>query len=409
MGRSTSKVEILGRTNQSESDDSLHERQRRGRNVNRRCHGQRPHSPQHSNPRRRSPVKITDKIGRLDRQDSLHRSPSYDMYDKPRHGCRSDSPENHKPRRRSSVHKQTLKSLPRNSENSDRIGNGSRDSVSESESDDRKPERRSRKTKRRNRKSSSYSSDESESESEGEEDRRRKCRRRWSRRNRKNSKGRGRWKKSRHIDSNDSESSGVSEAEESTKSKKRKSSSRFKQSKRRRKGTDAKGKAKADEFSAQTEALKFKELMEAQKKLAGLDNEPMVGPKPLPRTEGHISYGSALRPGEGDAIAQYVRQGKRIPRRGEVGLSAEDIQKLEGLGFVMSGSRNLRIDAIRIRKENQVYSAEDKRALAMFNYEEKAKRERKVMDDLRRLVQRHIGQDIAPTHDPFAGKNGADV
>ncbi|KAI8020833.1 Transcription factor bHLH35 [Camellia lanceoleosa] len=44
---------------------------------------------------------------------------------------------------------------------------------------------------------------------------------------------------------------------------------------------------------------------------------------PLPRAEGHISYGGALRPGEGDAIAQYVQQGKRIPRRGEVDLSAE--------------------------------------------------------------------------------------
>ncbi|MED6112655.1 hypothetical protein PIB30_063536 [Stylosanthes scabra] len=158
------------------------------------------------------------------------------------------------------------------------------------------------------------------------------------------------------------------------------------------------------------EALKLKELFESQKKPA-LDNEPAVGPMPLPRAEGHISYGGALRPGEGDAIAQYVQQGKRIPRRGEVGLSAEEIQKFEGLGYVMSGSRHQRMNAIRIRKENQVYSAEDKRALAMFNYEEKAKREHKVMADLQRLVQRHIGQDVGPTHDPFAAKTsyGADA
>ena len=62
------------------------------------------------------------------------------------------------------------------------------------------------------------------------------------------------------------------------------------------------------------------------------------------------------------------------------------------------------MNAIRIRKENQVYSAEDKRALAMFNYEEKAKREAKVMVDLQRLVHKHIGQDMGPTHDPFAPK-----
>ncbi|KAF5930151.1 hypothetical protein HYC85_031024 [Camellia sinensis] len=130
---------------------------------------------------------------------------------------------------------------------------------------------------------------------------------------------------------------------------------------------------------------------------------------PLSRAEGHISYGGALRPGECDAIAQYVQQGKRIPRRGEVGLSAEEIQKFESLGYVMSGSRHQRMNAIRIRKENQVYSAEDKRALAMFNYEEKAKREQKVMADLQWLVQRHIRQDAGPSHDHFAGREGDDA
>lgn len=34
-------------------------------------------------------------------------------------------------------------------------------------------------------------------------------------------------------------------------------------------------------------------------------------------------YGGALRPGEGEAIAQYVQSGKRIPRRGEVGVPAK--------------------------------------------------------------------------------------
>lgn len=167
------------------------------------------------------------------------------------------------------------------------------------------------------------------------------------------------------------------------------------------------GKGVDGEVELDEEALKFKEFREAQKKAQmGLESEPLVGPAPAPRAEGHISYGGALRPGEGDAMAQYVQQGKRIPRRGEVGLSADEISKFEGLGYVMSGSRHQRMNAIRIRKENQVYSAEDKRALAMFNYEEKAKREHKVMSDLQRLVQRHIGQDVGPSHDPFSAKAG---
>ncbi|KAK7393525.1 hypothetical protein VNO78_22083 [Psophocarpus tetragonolobus] len=304
-----------------------------------------------------------------------------------------------------------------------------------SESDDsrsRKKRKKSSAGSSRRSYSESESDSESESESESEDDRRR----RKSRRNRRSNRNK---KKRRYSDSDESEESENDDSDVSRRRRKKHSSSsrtRSKRSKRSTRGTakrtsetesessdseeengsgsgDAKNKISVDEMmkaEINAEAIKLKELFESQKKPA-LDNEPSVGPMPLPRAEGHISYGGALRPGEGDAIAQYVQQGKRIPRRGEVGLSAEEIQKFESLGYVMSGSRHQRMNAIRIRKENQVYSAEDKRALAMFNYEEKAKREHKVMADLQRLVQRHIGQDVGPTHDPFAPKasDGADA
>ncbi|XP_011015973.1 PREDICTED: NF-kappa-B-activating protein-like [Populus euphratica] len=312
---------------------------------------------------------------------------------------------------------------------------GSSESESESESDDStEKRRRGLSSKRRRRRNSDSESDASESQSESEPDseedrkRRKKSRKSISRR-RNSSKSIGRRRKStrKKRKYSDSDYSGSEESgDDRVKSKKSRSSgSQYKGSKKRSTETesgnldsnegsgseedkvndDDAGKAETD-----VEALMFKEMIEAQKKPA-LDNEPEVGPMPLPRAEGHISYGGALRPGEGDAIAQYVQQGKRIPRRGEVGLSAEEIQKFENLGYVMSGSRHQRMNAIRIRKENQVYSAEDKRALAMFNYEEKAKREHKVMADLQRLVQRHIGQDVGPSHDPFAAKasDGADA
>ena len=44
----------------------------------------------------------------------------------------------------------------------------------------------------------------------------------------------------------------------------------------------------------------------------------------------------------------------------------------------MSGSRHARMNAIRIRKENQVYSAEEKRALALIQFEENQQAEAKV-------------------------------
>ena len=52
-----------------------------------------------------------------------------------------------------------------------------------------------------------------------------------------------------------------------------------------------------------------------------------------------ISFGGALLPGEGEAMAQYVKEGKRIPRRGEIGLTSDEIATFESSGFVMSGSR----------------------------------------------------------------------
>ncbi len=45
------------------------------------------------------------------------------------------------------------------------------------------------------------------------------------------------------------------------------------------------------------------------------------------------------------------------------------------------------MNAIRIRKENQVYSAEEKRALAMLNFEERENKEKKILSDFRTMLQ----------------------
>lgn len=38
-------------------------------------------------------------------------------------------------------------------------------------------------------------------------------------------------------------------------------------------------------------------------------------------------------------MAEYVKAGKRIPRRGEIGLTSDEIADFEKSGYVMSGSR----------------------------------------------------------------------
>ncbi|XP_018401448.1 PREDICTED: UPF0396 protein CG6066 isoform X1 [Cyphomyrmex costatus] len=116
-------------------------------------------------------------------------------------------------------------------------------------------------------------------------------------------------------------------------------------------------------------------------------DDSTVGPAPKPHvTLSAKDFGKALLPGEGAAMAAYVAEGKRIPRRGEIGLTSEEIAAYESVGYVMSGSRHRRMEAVRIRKENQIYSADEKRALAMFSKEERQKRENLILGQFREMI-----------------------
>lgn len=104
-----------------------------------------------------------------------------------------------------------------------------------------------------------------------------------------------------------------------------------------------------------------------------------------------IDYGKALRPGEGQKIAAFVQEGARIPRRGEIGLTSDEIESFERQGYVMSGNRNRRMEAVRLRKENQVYSHEELAALNQLTREERKQREDKILMQFRMLVQSKLG------------------
>ncbi len=128
------------------------------------------------------------------------------------------------------------------------------------------------------------------------------------------------------------------------------------------------------------------------KRLKAAEKAEEVGPVEDPsklKVDGKASkmdFGKALMPGEGAAMAKFVEEGKRIPRRGEIGLTVDEIVAFESSGYVMSGSRHRRMEAVRLRKENQVYSADEKRALANFNHEVRSKKEDQLMTQFRELV-----------------------
>ena len=55
--------------------------------------------------------------------------------------------------------------------------------------------------------------------------------------------------------------------------------------------------------------------------------------------------------------------------------------------------RHRRMEAVRLRKENQIYSADEKRALAMFSREERQKRETKILGQFKQMVNKKLGKE----------------
>lgn len=218
----------------------------------------------------------------------------------------------------------------------------------------------------------------SSSESSSEEEKRKKKKRKKSKK-RKNKKH-----------SEDSELQSDSDEEEVKKKKKKKKSKKSKKSKKKKaKKSRKESSNSSSEESEEEEEEDPNAVMWVEKTCM---DEHVVGPEAplthMSQDDRPLDFGHALLPGEGAAMAEYVKAGKRIPRRGEIGLTSDEIANFEKSGYVMSGSRHRRMEAVRLRKENQIYSADEKRALASFNQEERRKRESKILSSFREMVYR---------------------
>uniref|UniRef100_G1PB93 NFKB activating protein n=2 Tax=Yangochiroptera TaxID=30560 RepID=G1PB93_MYOLU len=203
-------------------------------------------------------------------------------------------------------------------------------------------------------------------------------------------------KHKKYSDDSDSDSdSETDSSDEDTKRRSKKAKKKEKKKKRRSKKYKKKKSKKSRKDSSDSSSKDSQEeFLENPWKDRSKPEEPsdLIGPE-APKTlasqdDKPLNYGHALLPGEGAAMAEYVKAGKRIPRRGEIGLTSEEIASFECSGYVMSGSRHRRMEAVRLRKENQIYSADEKRALASFNQEERRKRENKILASFREMVYR---------------------
>jgi len=329
-------------------------------------------------------------------------------------GSGSGSDHDHDHSHKKNKNKSKSKSRSRGSESESDSGSESEsesesDSDSESDSESTHKHKRAKRRSRRSRSKKHSSSESDESDSDG---------RRASRR------------RSRHRSRSRSSDDRKHKKKNSEKKKKKKHSSRHSRHRRkkrsrnsssrehRRHGRGDRSDSSDSERSDREDGKKRHSRKRARSKSVDMDAQPaataggsalpsdldddsqwvekevpvpvgkQIGPAPIPEAAvgGRVDYGGALLPGEGSAMARFAEENKRIPRRGEVGLTSEDIEQYEELGYVMSGSRHRRMEAVRTRKEGQVLSAIEQRQLALLNAEERAKKENKILADFREII-----------------------
>ncbi|KAI1724142.1 ras-induced vulval development antagonist domain-containing protein [Ditylenchus destructor] len=206
----------------------------------------------------------------------------------------------------------------------------------------------------------------------------------------------------RHRRSESSEGS-VSSRSESPKHKKKKKKHKKEEKKKKEKHKKEKKRKKHHSKSENKESGEeewvelTKELREKEAKKTRDEEAMIIGPQipehllqrsNSPTYDGKLAAEerkNMLR-GEAAAMAAYAAQGKRIPRRGEIGLSSSEISEFEKVGYVMSGTRHKSMEATRLRKENQILTAEEKRLLNTFTQEQRKEKEETVFKQFQELI-----------------------
>jgi len=211
------------------------------------------------------------------------------------------------------------------------------------------------------------------------------------------------------VESSDSDSSEDEKRKKKKKKKKSKKSKRKKRKKRKRvesSDSDSDSDSDSQPPKKKTKILEEPKAEEVTEWVVRTDVGPPQGVGSSSESEGEDDigpklevsahhqtqalterdYGDGMMPGEATAMANFVAMGKRIPRRGEVGMTSNEIQDLESLGYVMSGSRHKRMNAVRLRKETQIYSAEQKRALGALNVEARLNKEKRQIAEWQRML-----------------------
>lgn len=87
---------------------------------------------------------------------------------------------------------------------------------------------------------------------------------------------------------------------------------------------------------------------------------------------------------------EFLRQFKRAPRRGEIGQSAEEIEKAEALGYVMSGSRSKAAHLFVNRVQRQLHERDAAKREHQFRQVEDERTNARIIEELTALVRSRV-------------------
>ncbi|SIO73836.1 UPF0396 protein [Babesia microti strain RI] len=121
------------------------------------------------------------------------------------------------------------------------------------------------------------------------------------------------------------------------------------------------------------------------------DSDEDYGPMPMAVHETAINKSINDEPqiaeGKSRTLTQYALNDNRISRKA-AGMTPEEVEKYESLGYVMSGSSHWRMNQAKLLKEKEHYSVEDQRSKAILNPEERANKEVELINNLKEMLKK---------------------
>ncbi|PSN51409.1 hypothetical protein C0J52_05436 [Blattella germanica] len=144
---------------------------------------------------------------------------------------------------------------------------------------------------------------------------------------------------------------------------------------------------KRDGETDMIEPKKKKKKLKSNKKKKKSSHKKKKDKKAKKKKKKKVSSSSSSSSSEAEETELWVEKSKADNS------GSEDEDGMVGPVQKQHVTLHRRMEAVRIRKENQIYSADEKRALAMFSKEERQKRENRILSQFKEMVSSKLASE----------------